>query len=151
MRSMRPCGKDHVMLGLFAAMLTLDPLFSAPTLNGAHVGAIVISAATGEVLYKRNPADAFIPASTMKLLVGSAALDELGNAFAFSTTLATDGTNLYLRGTGDPMLSMADFDDAASTLIALKQSTFSGRLFGDGSAVIAPRYPDGWSLDDLAY
>jgi serine-type D-Ala-D-Ala carboxypeptidase/endopeptidase (penicillin-binding protein 4) len=138
------------MLALFAA-LSLDPLFSAPTLRGAHVGALVASADTGAVLYERNADDAFIPASAMKLLVGSAALDTLGNAFAFTTVVSIDGTNLYLHGGGDPTLQPSDLDEAARALRILTPSRFIGEVDADDTHYSASRYPDGWQVDDLPY
>ena len=110
MRSIRPsgnCGRQvetSLMLALFAAV-ALDALFSTATLSGAHTGALVVDAQSGETIYARNTDDAFVPASTMKLIVGSAALDVLGEAFALTTTISTDGTSLYLKGGGDPLLS----------------------------------------------
>jgi D-alanyl-D-alanine carboxypeptidase/D-alanyl-D-alanine-endopeptidase (penicillin-binding protein 4) len=138
------------MLALFAA-LSLDPLFQAPTLRGAHVGALVVSADTGAVLYERNADDALIPASTMKLLVGSAALDTLGNAFAFTTTVSIDGSNLFLRGGGDPTLSSSDLDEAARTVRTLTPSRFVAETDADDTHYRASRYPDGWQVDDLPY
>jgi serine-type D-Ala-D-Ala carboxypeptidase/endopeptidase (penicillin-binding protein 4) len=136
------------MLALFALLLPA-PLFDAPTLRGAQVSAYVISAQTGEVLYSRDPDAAMMPASTLKLVVGSASLDTLGTAYSFTTILATDGTTLYLQGSGDPLLRPQDFDDAARTLATLNLTKFNG-LDGD---VGAPRahYPGGWSVDDLPY
>jgi serine-type D-Ala-D-Ala carboxypeptidase/endopeptidase (penicillin-binding protein 4) len=136
------------MLALFALLLPA-PLFEAPTLRGARVTAYVVSAQTGEVLYARDPDAAMIPASTIKLVVGSASLDTLGTAFSFTTMLATDGTTLYLQGGGDPELQPRDFDDAARTLATLNLTHFSS-LDGDlgGPRV---RYPDGWQVDDLPY
>jgi serine-type D-Ala-D-Ala carboxypeptidase/endopeptidase (penicillin-binding protein 4) len=125
-------------------------LFDAPTLRGAQVSAYVIDASSGAVLYSRNADDAMMPASTLKLVVGSASLDELGTGFSFATTLATDGTTLYLRGTGDPLLLDGDFGDAVRALTSLGQTHFVA-LAGDASAVDAPAYPDGWALDDLVY
>ncbi len=136
------------MLALFALLLPA-PLFEAPTLRGAHVSAYVVSAQTGDVLYARDADAAMIPASTIKLLVGSASLDTLGTAFSFTTTLATDGDALYLQGSGDPLLAPHDFDDAARTLATLNLTHFSA-LAGDPGAV-RTRYPDGWQVDDLAY
>ena len=136
------------MLALFALLLPA-PLFEAPTLRGARVTAYVVSAQTGEVLYARDPDAAMIPASTIKLLVGSASLDTLGTAFSFTTTLATDGNALYLQGSGDPLLQPHDFDDAARTLATLSLTRFSA-LDGDTGAARA-HYPDGWQVDDLAY
>jgi D-alanyl-D-alanine carboxypeptidase/D-alanyl-D-alanine-endopeptidase (penicillin-binding protein 4) len=136
------------MLAVFAA-LALDPLFSAPTFAGAHISLLAQNAQTGAVVYARSADDAMDPASTMKLIVGSAALDRLGTNFAFTTTLATDGTTLYLAGGGDPLLGPSDIDDAARTLDALKATAFAS-LVGDAGAP-HPRYPDGWQVDDLPY
>lgn len=135
------------MLALFALLLPA-PLFEAPTLRGAQVSAYVISAQTGAMLYERNPNASMIPASTLKLLIGSAALDDLGTAFAFTTTLSTDGTTLYLQGGGDPLLQVIDFDDAARTLAAQRTTHFDA-LAGDAGDASAPRYPGGWQVDDL--
>lgn len=136
------------MLALFALLLPA-PLFEAPTLRGARVTAYVVSAQTGEVLYARDPDAAMIPASTIKLVVGSASLDTLGTAFSFMTTLATDGTTLYLQGGGDPELQPRDFDDGARTLATLNLThfgSFDGEVGSPGA-----RYPDGWQVDDLGY
>lgn len=110
----------------------------------------MISAQTGAVLYQRNPDASMIPASTLKVLIGSAALDDLGTTFAFTTTLASDGTTLYLHGGGDPLLEADDFDDAARALGALRQTHFDA-LAGDAGDPSPTRYPDGWQVDDLAY
>jgi len=131
------------------ALLPLAQIFDAPALRGAHVTAYVIAAQSGQVLYARDPDDAMMPASTFKLLVGSAALDDLGTTFAFTTTLATDGSTLYVRGDGDPLLKSDDFNNAASALAAAKATQFDG-LVADLSAVPVP-YPDGWAIDDLPY
>jgi len=137
------------MLGLIALLMP-PALFDAPTLHGAQVSAYVIDASTGAVLFARNADDAMMPASTLKLVVGSATLDGLGTGFSFTTTIATDGTTLYLRGTGDPLLRDTDFTDAARTLALSDQRHFTA-LAGDATAVVAPEYPDGWALDDLPY
>ncbi len=103
------------------------------------------------MLYAHDAGDAFIPASTMKLIVGSAALDELGNAFSFATTLSIDGTTLYLRGGGDPTLQPSDLDEAATAAQTLGQSRFVSELDADDTHYSITRYPDGWQVDDLPY
>ncbi|HUN29661.1 MAG TPA: D-alanyl-D-alanine carboxypeptidase, partial [Alphaproteobacteria bacterium] len=134
------------MLALFALLLPA-PLFEAPTLRGAQVSAYAVSAQTGAMLYQRDPDAAMVPASTLKLVIGSAALDELGTAFSFATTLAADGSTLYLRGSGDPLLEPGDFEDAARALALQGQTRFIA-LSGDGAAT-TNRYPAGWQVDDL--
>ncbi|HEX8806892.1 MAG TPA: D-alanyl-D-alanine carboxypeptidase, partial [Candidatus Aquilonibacter sp.] len=137
------------MLALFALLLPA-PLFEAPTLHGALVSAYVISAQTGEVIYARNPDADVMPASTLKLVVGSASLDELGKDFAFTTTLSTDGTTLYLQGTGDPLVRPSDFDAAAKALSAAGATHFDA-LVADNGPVRGDRYPGGWSIDDVPF
>lgn len=136
------------MLALFAAV-ALDALFSASTLSGAHVGALVTDAQTGRVLYARDADGAFIPASTMKLIVGSAALDDLGSAFSFVTSVATDGSTLYVRGGGDALLAQPDVDSAVATVRALGMTSFPGGIDGDATRYDATPYADGWQVDDL--
>src|SRR5579872_4647794 len=105
----------------------LDRALAAPTFRGAHVGTIVMRADTHETLYERDADDDFAPASTFKLIVGSAALARLGAEATLRTDLFTDGTiddgtlhgNLYLRGGGDGTLAERDLDDAATSLAGL--------------------------------
>ncbi len=127
------------------------------TLTGAHVGAFAIDARDGRVLYERNQDDAFQPASTLKLLVGSAALDKLGPAFRFRTEATIEnavvgGTlrgDLTLHGTGDVLLDAA----ALATLPAALHAASIDRIEGDVVADPAdpPHYPPGWALDDVAW
>ena len=137
-----------MMLAVFAA-LALDPVFGAPTLAGAHVSALAVDASSGAVLYDRNAGDAMVPASAIKLIVGSAALDRLGTGFTFTNAFTTDGNDLYLVGGGDPLLDSADIADAARTLAAVGEAFFPGSLVADPGAASNPRYPDGWQVDDL--
>jgi D-alanyl-D-alanine carboxypeptidase/D-alanyl-D-alanine-endopeptidase (penicillin-binding protein 4) len=136
------------MFAFFAAAM-LDPLFNVPTLRGAHVALYAINAEGGAAIGSRNADDAMVPASTLKLVVGSATLDLLGPAFAFTTTLETDGPTLYVRGSGDPLLGASDFADASRTLGTLRETQFTA-LSGDAPS-LSTTYPDGWQQDDLVY
>lgn len=114
------------------------------------MGALVVDAQSGSMIYERNAGDAFVPASTIKLIVGSAALDRLGTAFTFTTILATDGTTFYLKGSGDPLLDALDAQDAARTVRELDAPP-SSTVVGDVSRYTSSRYPDGWQVDDLPF
>jgi D-alanyl-D-alanine carboxypeptidase/D-alanyl-D-alanine-endopeptidase (penicillin-binding protein 4) len=126
------------------------------TLAGAHVGAYAIDARDGRVLYERNQDDAFQPASTLKLVVGSAALDKLGPTFRFRTdatieNVIVNGTlrgRLTLHGTGDVLL-----DDAAlATLPAALRAAAIDEIAQDVVAADDPlQYLPGWALDDLPW
>lgn len=78
------------------------------------VTVIVHDVASGEVLVELNAAVPRPPASTMKLLPTSAALELLGPAYAWKTRAWADAPvvkgvlsgNLYLQGGGDPLLTI---------------------------------------------
>ena len=132
------------------ARRAIDAALSAATLRGAHVGILAVDAGTGEPLYERNAGDAFTPASTFKLLAGSAALARLGPAFAFVTEVDASENTLVLRGGGDARLSARDVGEAAQAVASSGAKHFDA-LIGDATRYSASRYPGGWSIDDLPY
>lgn len=80
-------------------------------------GIVVSEVHSGERILSSHPDKAFNPASVMKLLTTSAALDTLGAAYTWKTGVYTDGVvsngrlegNLYFRGGGDPRLVVEHF------------------------------------------
>lgn len=127
----------------------LDSILAGPALHGAHVGALVASAGDGHTIYAHGADDTIQPASTMKLLVGSVALERLGPAYRFSTVLVHgDGDALILHGGGDPLLRRADLDAAADAV--QRAGIVRAQLTLDESHVApAERRAPGWSVDDV--
>ena len=133
-------------------------LASGKALRGAHAGLYAIDARDGRVLYERNQDDAFQPASTFKLLVGSAALDKLGPEFRFRTQVLANGSvtngaldgELVLRGGGDPFLNANDLG-AAAAAVANAGITRANGVRIDDAHFEAPGYLPGWNWDDFAY
>jgi D-alanyl-D-alanine carboxypeptidase/D-alanyl-D-alanine-endopeptidase (penicillin-binding protein 4) len=132
-------------------------LATGTALRGAHTGIYAIDARDGRVLYERNQDDAFQPASTFKLLVGSAALDKLGPDFRFRT-IAYNGAPLVdgvvrgylmLRGSGDVLLD----DKALAELPAALRAAGVTAVHGVSSdeSLHLPRYLPGWSWDDFPW
>ena len=134
-------------------------LASGKAVRGAHVGIFAIDARDGRVLYERNQDDAFQPASTFKLLVGSAALEKLGPDFRFRTDVIANGDvangvlqgELVLRGGGDPFLNAKDLDTAAAAVAAAGIARATGGVRIDDAHFEAPGYLPGWNWDDFAY
>ena len=77
-------------------------------LLGPHVG-VSVRELDGDELLMTSP-DAFIPASTTKLLTGYAALTTLDPEERFRTTTVLDGDRLILVGGGDPYLMATPAD-----------------------------------------
>ncbi len=102
-----------------------------------------------------------MPASTLKLVVGSAALAKLGSGFRFRTTalLAPGGTSpgsvaeVVLHGGGDPFLDGADLDAAAAAVVAAGARTVVATpgVVADSTLFDDERYPPGWVWDDFPY
>jgi D-alanyl-D-alanine carboxypeptidase/D-alanyl-D-alanine-endopeptidase (penicillin-binding protein 4) len=134
-------------------------LAGAAVLRGAHVGIWAVDARDGRVLYGRNADELFQPASTLKLVVGSAALDRLGPEFRFHTDAVLSGppnaepaasATLIVRAGGDPFLKDADFDGLAAALAANGVRALRDVAF-DVSRYEGPNYLPGWSWDDFPY
>ena len=129
-------------------------LAASPTTRGAHIGIRAIDTATNAVLYSRFGDDEFQPASTLKLLVGSAALEKLGLAFRFHTTMGigTDDaktTTLALHGGGDPTLTTGDLLAGIGAISAADRAPIAAVAI-DATAFDEKPYPDGWTWDDFA-
>ena len=89
-----------------------------------QVGYVLYDTETKKVLSQLNPNRAFIPASVTKVLSTVAALEILGPQHRFTTELFITGKirnhilygDLYLKGTGDPLLTAADLMSLAEAL-----------------------------------
>src|SRR5947208_2976441 len=73
----------------------LDPIVRAP---GATVSVRVIELPSRRELYANEPDRPMMPASNMKLVTTSTALDLFGPDYQFQTRLAVVGDDLYLIG-----------------------------------------------------
>jgi len=85
----------------------LDPALADPVLAGDDVAMVVTDAASGNVLFSHDAADALAPASTAKLAVAVAALTMLGPDHRFYTAVRQGQRSgeIVLVGGGDPTLT----------------------------------------------
>lgn len=89
---------------------------------GMHAGVSVLDLRTGRAIASFNAETPVIPASNMKLLTTGAALDVLGDDFAFRTEFSIAGDRLVVVGSGDPALgdpAMLSLGEAGTTSDAL--------------------------------
>jgi len=104
-------------LGLLAVLLT--PAFAQQGIErivrraealGARTGVALVDE-RGKVLYRHRAAEAFAPASNMKLLTAMAVLGGLGKDFTFCTTFRLEGGALVVEASGDPNWLRGTADD----------------------------------------
>jgi len=108
-------------------------------LAGADVSITVRDRISGEMVYDYHGQTTVKPASNMKLLTTAAALEVLGKDYRFNTSLYTTGKlsngvlkgDVYLKGQGDPTLSIEDLQQFAEELKAHGIHKIDGRIVGD--------------------
>ena len=135
----------------------LDAMLAAdPALRGAHYGVYAIDTGNGNVLYRHAADDEFQPASTLKLLVGSSALEKLSPQFQFHTELRIRRgpvSVLSIVAGGDPFLTTDDLASAARAIAndpgAQAPSTVLPAISVDASHFDDAPYPTGWTWDDF--
>ena len=95
-----------------------------PGLRGASVGALVVHAGDGQVVFERGADQLLIPASNLKILTAVAALSLFGPSHRFTTRLYADAAPdqsgsvamLAVRGGGDPALTSEEWWRLAADL-----------------------------------
>ncbi len=154
-----PSGSGDAWTGDEVAKLDADLdafLAGAPGVRGAHVGVLAIDTRTGATLYARAADDAFQPASTLKLLVGSAALEKLGGDYRFTTAAYATGPiiggvlqgKLVVRGGGDPTLTRRELAELAPVVAQTVRRIRDG-VAADETRYDRRPYPAGWVWDDF--
>lgn len=134
----------------------LQAILKDPKLQGGITGVSVRNADTGEALFSHFSDIRLRPASNMKLLTGSTAMDILGPDYQFATEVLTDGEvkgkmihgNLYLKGKGDPTLMKKDLDQFAKDLKAKGIDKINGSLIADDSWYDDVRYSQDLNWSD---
>ncbi|MHB1936299.1 MAG: D-alanyl-D-alanine carboxypeptidase/D-alanyl-D-alanine endopeptidase [Acidobacteriaceae bacterium] len=153
----------------------IDSLLAAPTAAQAHWG-ISITTMDGRLVYEKNDAQLFAPASNAKLLTTSTALALFGaNATIETRVIAasapdTQGTvrgDITLVGAGDASMSgraypysgkterpnppLNALDVLADQLQQRGVKRVEGNIVGDDTAFPWEPYGTGWAWDDLVW
>lgn len=144
----------------------LDSIFGDTLFAGANWGVEVKSLRSGRVLYERNAGKMFVPASNMKLVTSSVALEALGPNFVYRTPVVATGPvvngelrgDLVVIGSGDPTIAadfhggdaLAVFRAWADSLQARGIRRISGRIIGNDDVFDDLPLGRGWAWDDLA-
>ena len=102
------------LLGALASVARADlqkdiqSILADEFLRNASVGIAIEALPEGRMLYRHNEHQLLMPASNMKILTTSAALNLLGADFKFRTMLVQRGDDLILVGDGDPAFGDAE-------------------------------------------
>jgi D-alanyl-D-alanine carboxypeptidase/D-alanyl-D-alanine-endopeptidase (penicillin-binding protein 4) len=138
---------------------------SAPYMKGASVSICIRDVAADSIIYGYDAEREVVPASVMKIVTTSAALEILGENFRFETALMYDGNiengvlngNLYICGGGDPTTGSADAGDDKNAVFrewisAVKQAgikKINGAVIADESIFDTEGVSMKWMREDL--
>ena len=133
--------------------------------QGATVSCVMYNLNKGTTHYAFQPNLQVTPASALKLITTSTALELLGADYQFKTTLAYSGTikngildgNLYIIGSGDPSLGSQHIGVKSEQFlkdwtVAIKRAgihTVTGDIVSDASCFDGYGVSNKWLLEDV--
>lgn len=131
--------------------------------RGGRWGVMVTSVTRGDTLFAENADLLLKPASILKMMTTGLALERFGPDHSFETAVLRDKPvnggvldgNLYLRGGGDPTLSLrfwqgeSPMDALARQIASAGIRRVSGSVIADESAFEIERIPRGWKSSYL--
>lgn len=146
--------------------LALDSFLSDSALQHASVGIMVAQDSLQNIVLEHNAVLSLVPASVIKLIITSAALEILGENRRFATTLQYQGEivdnhilhgNIIIKGGGDPTLGSHHFpetnptflDKWVSEITDLGIDSITGSVIGDASVFNTDAIPITWSWGEI--
>ena len=134
----------------------IDSLLSDKFFQSTQIAIDVYDLTTGVTLYEKNEKLLLKPASNLKILTTSSALNYLGLLYNFKTSVfytggIVNGTlygDLYVVGGCDPDFSEYDLDSLVTMVAQAGIKNISGNLIGDVSMMDSLFWGKGWMWDD---
>lgn len=163
-----------LIIGIFLLAFTSSGLLAqmpdkVPELQTAGISYIIMDAETGKTLKSHREHISMTPASAMKLVATSAAIDKYGADFCFETKLAISGEikdgvlhgDVYILGGGDPALGSMRFQNhyyrpfsfLKRWTDALKEEgikEIEGNIVGSENQNLLNKIPRTWIWEDIA-
>lgn len=139
---------------LMVAQLT--QMLDDPLLTRTQLGLCIYDLTEGRMLFQHGAKQRMRPASTMKVVSAVCGIDVLGGGYNFRTEVRADSvlasdtlrTNLYVRGTMDPLFGREHLQRFVSRLVADSVKAWRGDLVLDISHKDTVAAGWGWCWDD---
>lgn len=141
--------------------ISLENIFSHPSLNSSIIGISVKEASTGKIIYEKNSHSQLVPASIFKLLTTFITIEKLGADFKFKTEIYYSGNirrdtlfgNLIIKGYGDPTFESRFFSTSALNELVQKIKNKNIRYI-KGKLILVTNYfsaqvNGNWAFEDV--
>lgn len=126
----------------------IDKAITDAGINKSVVSISVKDVQTGKVLYQLNPDKPISPASTLKIVTTTTAIDTLGKDYEFVTSLyKTTNNELQLKLSADPYLRSKDLKNMMEAA-KLKKIIEPKAVFVDDYILDSTEWGEGWQWDD---
>jgi D-alanyl-D-alanine carboxypeptidase/D-alanyl-D-alanine-endopeptidase (penicillin-binding protein 4) len=137
----------------------IDNLIRTSRFANARWGVFVVSLRDGRILVARDAEKPFIPASVLKIITSTVALDKLGADFRWQTKLFTNGKienssvkgDLILYGRGAPDFDESGVEELIQRLKANGIKKITGDIIGDESYFEGDNLGDGWVWNEVQW
>lgn len=134
----------------------LDSLLKHQMFQTSQVGMMVYDLTADKVLFSFNERQTMRPASTMKVLTAVTALDQLGGAFRFATSVGYRGEvrdsvlygDICIKGGLDPLFSRDDMQRFSRMINEAGIKAVEGDIVIDQSMKDSVALGEGWCWDD---
>ena len=120
---------------------------SSPLDKTSTVAVSVKDTETGKTVYQYNEQKLLHPASTLKVFTTVPALDTLEADYDFRTNFYVRNNNLYVKLSGDPLLSSENLKNALKDIKAAGYRNFNN-VYIDDSVLDNVEFGVGWMWDD---
>ncbi len=152
-----------MMLFFLIGTMMIDSFFNDPLFNSIQCGICVYDLKNDTVIYARDARKLLVPASNLKIITTSAALQLLGSDHRFTTRLIRIGSHedgvidgdIMLIGSGDPTLGVDQINRLIENMKKAGVKRITGNIlinddyFTDlalsGNSFTFERLPVGWS------
>lgn len=134
----------------------IDNLLDNDIFSTSTVGMMIYDLTADSVIYRHNEKQLMRPASTMKMIVSVAALDNIGYEHEYRTILAIKGDtidrvligDMYCKGDFDPAFNDEDLESFVNSVKNLGIDTIKGDIVADLSMKDDLLLGEGWCWDD---
>ena len=128
----------------------IDEIIKAnPSFAPAIISISVKDQNSGANIYQKNAKTLVHPASTLKIITSSAALNFLGSDYIFKTGFYRNGNSIYMKVGADPLFTYGDMQNLVSQLKAKNQEAIKNFVIDD-TIIDSEPYGIGWQWDDNA-
>ncbi|MBI1931855.1 MAG: D-alanyl-D-alanine carboxypeptidase/D-alanyl-D-alanine-endopeptidase [Ignavibacteriales bacterium] len=134
----------------------INEIYKDVFLKSSMLAVSIYDLTDNKILFQKNEKLLLTPASNMKILTTTTALEFLGTDYSFQTSVFHNGIvmdsicygDIYVKGGFDPDFTTDDLDSLVSKIVNYGIKEIRGNIYGDVSNMDSLFWGSGWMWDD---